>query len=169
MPRPRPRPASTPPDVADGIGFLMSQVGSHSAARFAERLAPLGFKPPHAGLLRAICEADGSSQQALGERLGMFASRLVGLIDELETRGLVERRNSPKDRRSYALYLTSAGREALEQIGRVSRDHQAEVFAALSPPEVAQMSEYLRRIAAQQGLTPGVHPGLGRKDSSCDK
>ncbi|MHC5542658.1 MarR family transcriptional regulator, partial [Singulisphaera rosea] len=68
MPRPRPRsrPTSTPPDKTDGIGFLMSQVGSHSASRFADRLVPLGFKPPHAGILRAICEADGASQQALG-------------------------------------------------------------------------------------------------------
>ncbi|MHC5538989.1 MarR family winged helix-turn-helix transcriptional regulator, partial [Singulisphaera rosea] len=79
---------------------------------------------------------------------------------------LVERRNSPKDRRSYALHLTQAGHDALEAIGRVSRDHQADVFAALTPAEVARMSEYLRRIAAQQGLSPGVHPALGRKDES---
>jgi DNA-binding MarR family transcriptional regulator len=49
---------------------------------------------------------DGLSQQAIGEKLGMFASRLVGLIDELEKLDLVERRNSPSDRRTYALFLT---------------------------------------------------------------
>ena len=118
MPRPRPTPTSA--DATNiGIGFLLSQVGSHSSARFADRLEPLGFKPAHAGVLRVIREADGLSQQALGERLGIFASRLVGVIDEMEERGLVERRNSPSDRRTYALYLTQPGKAALEQIGRL--------------------------------------------------
>jgi DNA-binding MarR family transcriptional regulator len=165
MSRSRPIPAPTPPDATDGIGFLLSQVGSHTSARFAERLEPLGFKPAHVGVLRVIQEADGLSQQALGERIGMFPSRLVGIIDEMEKRGLVERRNSPTDRRSYALYLTEAGRAALEQIGRVSGKLQEEVFASLSDAEKAQMAEFLRRIVAEQGLTPGVHPALGRMSS----
>jgi DNA-binding MarR family transcriptional regulator len=162
MDRPRPIPSPPPANEGDGIGFLLSQVGSHNAARFADRLEPLGFKPAHVGVLGVIRQADGLSQQALGERIGMFASRLVGLIDELEKRGLVERRNSPTDRRSYALYLTPAGRAALEQIGRVVSEHEGEIFAALGDAEKAQMAGFLRRIAADQGLKPGVHPSLGR-------
>ena len=163
MPRPRRTPPPPEPiDVTAGMGFLLSQVGWHSSARFAERLEPLGFKPAHVGVLGVIREADGSSQQALGERLGMFPSRLVGIIDELEERGLVERRNSPKDRRSYALHLTRAGHATLEQIGRLSRELHGEIFAALSDAEKTQMSEFLRRIVAEQGLKPGVHPALGK-------
>ena len=162
MSRPRPTPSPPPADATDGIGFLLSQVASHASARFAGRLEPLGFKPAHAGVLGVIREADGLSQQALGERIGMFPSRLVGLIDEMEGRGLVERRSRPSDRRSYALYLTQAGRAALEQIGQVSREHQEEIFASLSDVEKAKMVGFLRRIAAEQGLTPGVHPALGR-------
>ena len=90
----------------------------------------------------------------------MFPSRLVGVLDELEGRGLVERRDSPTDRRSYALYLTEAGREALEQIGRVGREHQDALCAALDESERAQLAGFLTRIAAEQGLTPGVHPGF---------
>ena len=148
------------PDPADGLAFLLSQVGFHSSARFAERLEPLGLKPHHAGILRVVDESDGLSQQKLGERLGLFTSRLVGLIDELERLRLVERRDSPADRRTYALHLTGAGREALERIGEVSRDHQASIGAALDPAELAQLAQFLRRIAAEQGLVPGVHPGF---------
>jgi DNA-binding MarR family transcriptional regulator len=141
------------------LAFLLSQVGAHSSARFAERLAPLKLTPPHAGILRIIREADGLSQQALGERLGIFPSRLVAILDEMERIGLVERRDSPRDRRSYALYLTEAGREALEQIGRISREHQDALCAALDESERAQLAAFLRRIAAHQQLAPGVHPG----------
>ena len=155
----RPRAMNPSPDPIAGLAFLLSQVGAHSAAKFAERLEPLELKPAHAGILRVIKQADGLSQQALGEKLGMFPSRLVAVLDELERRGLVERRDSPTDRRSYALYLTEAGREALEQIGRVSRQHQDAICAALDESERAQLAGFLTRIAAEQGLTPGVHPG----------
>ena len=160
----RPRAKSIPPDPADGLAFLLSQVGFHSSARFAERLEPLGFKPPHAGILRVIEQSDGLSQQMLGEKLGLFPSRLVGLIDELERLGLVERRNSPDDRRTYALYLTGAGKQALERIDQVSREHQASVCAALNDAERVLLAELLGRIAAEQGLAPGVHPGFRKMD-----
>jgi DNA-binding MarR family transcriptional regulator len=156
----RSRAKNPPSDAADAPAFLLSQVGAHSSARFADRLEPLGLKPPHVGILRVIQEADGLSQQALGERLGMFPSRLVGVLDELERLGLVERRDNPADRRSYALYLTETGRGALEQIWRIGREHQDALCAALDESERAQLAGFLARIAAQQGLKPGIHPGF---------
>lgn len=158
----RSRSKEVPPGPHGEVAFLLSQVGAHASARFAERLESLGLKPPHAGVLRVIEEADGLSQQALGERLGLFPSRLVGMLDDLEGRGLVERRDSPTDRRSYALYLTPAGRKALEEIRRVGYEHQDALCAGLDERERAQLAELLARIAAEQGLTPGVHPNLRR-------
>jgi DNA-binding MarR family transcriptional regulator len=49
----------------------------------------------------------GISQQMLADLLGMFPSRLVLILDELEQAGLIERRASPTDRRIYALHLTA--------------------------------------------------------------
>jgi DNA-binding MarR family transcriptional regulator len=167
MGRSRSKGSST--ELVAGLSFLLSQVGAHSSARFAERLEPLGIKPAHVGILRVIAQTDGLSQQALGERLGLFPSRLVGVLDELERRGLVERRDSPGDRRSYALYLTQAGRAMVAQLGQIARAHQDALCAALDEAERAQMAGLLSRIAVEQGLTPGVHPSfrkLGEGDSS---
>ena len=147
------------PAPSGSLAFLLSQVGAHSAARFAGRLAPLQLAPAHAGILHVLRQADGLSQQALGEKLGVFPSRLVELLDGLEERGLVERRASPTDRRRHALYLTEKGREMLRQIDRVAGEHQDALCAALTEPERAQLAALLRRIADEQGLTPGVHPG----------
>jgi DNA-binding MarR family transcriptional regulator len=163
----RSRATNPSPATADSLAFLLSQVGAHAAARFAERLEPLGLKAAHAGILRCIKQADGLSQQALGERLGMFPSRLVAVLDELEGLGLVERRDSPTDRRSYALYLTDAGREALERIGRIGQEHQDALCAALDESERAQLAGFLTRIVAEQGLTPGIHPGY--RKLGCDE
>jgi DNA-binding MarR family transcriptional regulator len=149
-------------DATADLGFLLSQVGAHAAALFRQRLAPLELAPPHVGILGMIRQTDGMSQQELGHKLGVFPSRLVGLLDELEQRGLVERRDSPSDRRSYALFLTRAGRDALGKIGQVAREHQDAFCAALDESERARLADLLRRIAHEQGLTPGVHPGYRR-------
>ena len=155
----RPRVPPGDPSPCGSLAFLLSQVGAHSAARFAERLAPLEVTPAHAGILRVLRQADGLSRRALGEKLGVFPSRLVELLDGLEERGLVERRASPTDRRRHALYLTEKGREMLRRIDRVAGEHQGALCAALTGPERARLAALLRRIADEQGLTPGVHPG----------
>ncbi|WP_437751933.1 MarR family winged helix-turn-helix transcriptional regulator [Sorangium sp. So ce1389] len=147
------------PSSGADLAFLLAQVGAHAAAQFAERLAPLKLLPPHAGILRAIGQSNGISQAALSERLGMFPSRLVVLLDALEERGLLERRSSPEDRRSYALHLTRAGQEMVQRIGRVAQEHRQALCAALDDAEQAQLAALLRRIAAEQELTAGVHPG----------
>lgn len=147
---------------ASSPAFLLAQVGAHAATKFAERLDGIGLVPAHAGILRLIDASQGLSQQALGAELSVLPSRLVVLIDDLERRGLVERRDHPRDRRSHALYLTAKGRDTLKAIGRVAREHQAALCAALSDDERTQLAQLLRRIADQQGLRPGVHPGFGR-------
>lgn len=160
-----PTKGGRPPRPRISTAFLLAQVGSHAASRFAARLEPLGLSRPHAGILNILGAEEGLTQHALGERLGILPSRLVLLIDELEERSLVERRDSTEDRRRYALYLTPKGRQALEAVGQVAREHNASICAALDEKERDLLTRLLARIAEDQGLTPGVHPGfkqLGR-------
>jgi len=148
--------------------FLLAQVGAHAATRFAERLLPLGFMPHHAGILRMIATSPGLSQQQLAKRLGIFASRLVAILDEMEKRGLLERLPSESDRRVYSLQLTQRGHEALGEIAQAARQHQADLCACLSAEEISKLTEFLNRIAAQEGLQPGVHPGYARMGAPSD-
>ncbi len=142
--------------------FLLAQVGAHAAAQFADRIAPLGLTPAEAGILRAIAARVGLSQRELSELLAILPSRLVALVDELEARGLIERRNDPEDRRSYALHLTNEGKKVLEAIAQAARTHSQAICAALNDQEREELASLLSRIADQQGLTPGVHPGYKR-------
>ena len=145
-----------------GIDFLLAQIGAHAAIKFAERLAPLRFTPPQAGILGAIDRQEGLSQQALSDLLGMFPSRLVLLLDELQKSGLIERRTSPSDRRVYTLHLTAQGKKALQAIRRVARGHEDALCAALNANEREMLAQLLSRIADEQQLRPGIHPGYRR-------
>jgi len=141
------------------VAFLLAQVGACAAREFAKALTPLNFSPPDAGILRLLGRSPGISQQELAKRLDMHASRLVAVIDELEKRDLVAREMNPEDRRVYSLRLTSAGNEALAAIGVVARAHNETICAGLDNNERLQLGALLGKIAAQQGLTQGVHPG----------
>ena len=142
--------------------FLLAQLGAHAASQFTERLAVLQLTPADTGILRLLRVAPGISQQELSERLRIHPSRLVAILDNLGQRQLVERKPNPEDRRLYSLHLTKDGGEILERIGKVAREHQDALLAALSADERKTIAELLQRVADQQGLTRGVHPGYQR-------
>lgn len=154
-------PDQSPPR-AGGVAFLLAQLGAHASAAFGERLRPLDLTPPQAGVLRRLAQNPGESQRAVADALGMHAPRLVALIDDLEGRGLVERQRDPQDRRNYALALTADGRALLARIATVAIEHERAVTAGVDPDERDQLLALLQRLADEQGLTPGVHPGFRR-------
>jgi DNA-binding MarR family transcriptional regulator len=149
---------STIPQKA-GLSFLLAQVGAHGAAQFAERLQPYKLTPAHAGILRVISQEGGISQQKLAKILGMFPSRLVLVLDEMQHMDLIKRTASSSDRRTSALHLTKNGQNMLQVIRRIGQEHQDHLCKSLSTKERETLSQLLSKIADEQGLTPGVHPG----------
>ena len=141
------------------MAFLLSQLGAHSAQEFARVIAPLKLTPADAGILRLLSHSPGISQQQLAQTLGMHASRLVALIDRLETRGLVLREANTSDRRLYSLRLTEAGKEITCTMSRLSRRHSEIMCSGLTAEECAEFGRLLKLLAAHHGLTRGVHPG----------
>ena len=146
----------------DSVAFLLTQIGTHAARRFAEKLAPLKLAPQHVGILRILNQAESQSQRQLAATLHMHASRLVALIDELEKPGLVARQANGNDRRSYTLRITEKGRETMAAVGRICHEHNNAICGSLNAEEREQLALLLQRIAEEQGLARGVHPGYSQ-------
>ncbi len=146
-----------PPAPFRGLGFMLSTLGYAVAAGFAKRLAPLGLEPRDFALMRAIGDDEGASQQAIAERLGIPASRMVAFIDALEERELVERRAHPSDRRARALYLTPAGETLLAEAFGEAIAFERALGADLPPKERERLLSLLGVVTATLGLPPGVH------------
>jgi DNA-binding MarR family transcriptional regulator len=143
----------------DDIAYLLVQLGFHVARGFTERLAPLGLEPRQFGMLTRLAANEGTSQQAIGELIGLNPTRMVFLVDELEKQGLVERRRNPDDRRSYALYLTGQGRARLSEARRVSIGHDREIGASLTGAQRRELAALLRQVADEQGISGDSLPG----------
>lgn len=149
-----------PAPLGSRVSFLLSQLGARSAQIFAERLAPLGLRPSQFGLLVAVALHDGSSQQQLADVLGIHRNVMVGLVDALEERGLIERRRHPSDRRAHAIALTADARDLLRRAEQQADEQDAELSAGLTPDERSQLLALLQRLGQHVGITPDVHPGL---------
>lgn len=146
--------------VRPGIGFLLSQLGGQSSRVWTDRLGRLGMDPREVMLFRFVARSEGRTQREVALAIGLPDSRIVGIVDRLEARGWIERRTSSTDRRARSLHLTAAGREALEQIRRVSEEHEADLTRGLDDASRAELFDLLTRMSEAQGLTHGVHPGF---------
>jgi DNA-binding MarR family transcriptional regulator len=151
-------------ELSRRVGFLLAQLGTHAHRRFAERLERLDLHPRHFGMLSHLAASEGQSQQALSIALRIHRSAVVALVDDLEQRGLAERRRDPVDRRAYALYLTPSGRDLLADLERIAEEHEAELLTALDASERSQLISLLQRVAQSQGLAAGVHPNLDPRE-----
>ncbi len=121
----------TPATLVASPGFLLVRLHEHLHRRFTEALAPLDLEPRHFGTLAAL-EATGAVPQAgLARTLGLSGARVVQLVDDLETRGLVERRRDPDDRRHHLVHLAPAAGPVLSRAHHLAEENVEEVLAAL--------------------------------------
>jgi DNA-binding MarR family transcriptional regulator len=107
--------------------------------------APGCLRPRHLIALSVLHERGPLSQQALGEALSLDPSNVVGLLNELEQRGLVARQRDPADRRRHIVSLSAAGARELGASDAELTRIEGDLLTALSPAERAQLRDLLTR------------------------
>jgi DNA-binding MarR family transcriptional regulator len=142
-----PRKSNDPSNTA---GFLLSKIGKAATERFAEKIAPLGLRPKHCGVLAL----SPLSQQELARILDLVPSAIVTIVDELKALNAVERVEDPSDRRRYTIELTQRGEALLRSVTVSAIEVDAEIMAALTKGERAAFVKSLKAIALTVGLIP---------------
>ncbi len=140
-------------------------MGTFAAKQFGDRVNAIGLSRSDAGILRLVSRNPAISQQVLAQRLGTPPSRVVAFIDSLETRQLVSRSRSEKDRRNYELNLTEEGQKTLSQLRRISQEHEAALLEPLSAEESILLGKLLEKLADVHRLDRDVHPGYSAPQS----
>ncbi|MFC8510256.1 MarR family winged helix-turn-helix transcriptional regulator [Streptomyces sp. NPDC057411] len=128
-------------------GYLLYRLGLRSGQLFNTVLQESGLRLRHYALLRYLATVDGALQRELSTRLGYDPSAIVGLVDDLEGLGLVERRPAPGDRRSRIVVLVPAGRDFLRDSDRTSRRVTDELLEPLTDAERTQLHALLLRVS----------------------
>jgi DNA-binding MarR family transcriptional regulator len=125
----------------------MARLGEASRRRFHKALEPEGLHPRHFGVMTMLAAHPGMSQQQLHEKTGIDPSSMVAVIDELQARGLAERRPDPQDRRARQVFLTEQGLATLERIRGLAANLQREFFGVLTAEERKTLHALLRKLA----------------------
>ena len=131
----------------DHLGYFIRRLQIWVFQDFMRALAQVDIRPAQYSVLVIIDANPGLSQSDIAEFLGIERARLVHLLDRLERRGLTERRASPKDRRSHALYLTREGQRALKKIKSLAAVHETQLAAKLGPERRKILIEMLREFS----------------------
>jgi DNA-binding MarR family transcriptional regulator len=113
---------------------------------FAESVSDM--PPGRVGILLLIDGNPGLTQSRLAHAIGLDRSTLVGVLHQLQARGLVERRRG-EDRRTNGLHLTRAGRTLIEGLKRRIRVHERRVAARLTAEERGQLLALLEKLAGK--------------------
>jgi DNA-binding MarR family transcriptional regulator len=111
----------------------------------AELFKTFGLRDRHLIALTLLREFGDQSQADLAATLRVDPTSLVGLLNELEAAGLVERRRSPQDRRRHTVALTSAGMGRLAEIERALAASEQRVLSGLDPTEQATLHALLQK------------------------
>jgi DNA-binding MarR family transcriptional regulator len=138
-----------PEELISSTSFLLKRLGFAAKDKAMEAYERSGLHPYHHAVLAVLDEGSRETQGAIADALGYDRGQLVGLLDELEDRGLVERRRDPADRRRHIVRLTPAGKRALAKLRALARQLDDEFLASLDENERAQLHALLLRLAQQ--------------------
>jgi DNA-binding MarR family transcriptional regulator len=146
------RPPSTnaprlPEELVASATFLLKRLGFAAKERAMEAYERTGLHPYHHAVLLVLAEGSRETQGSIADALGYDRGQLVGLLDELEEKGLVERRRDPNDRRRHTVRITPDGKRALRRLRALARQIEDDFLAPLTDDERMTLHALLLRLA----------------------
>ena len=140
-------PVRPPRELVSSASFLLKWLGWKVKERVTETFEEAGASPFHFTVLAVLDEGARETQATIADALGYDPSYLVGLLDDLEKRDLIERKRDPADRRRHIVKLTPAGKKTLARLRTLHAQIDDEFVAPLSTDERATLHALLHRLA----------------------
>jgi DNA-binding MarR family transcriptional regulator len=131
----------------DGLAELFWGVTRRLRHQTRETLSPWDVTPSQSRALNVLTKHGTLRLSELSEHLRIAARSGTEVVDDLQQRGLVERRPDPGDRRATLVALTEKGTAASQAIAEARRLEAARFFGTLSPDDRAELARILRTLA----------------------
>jgi MarR family transcriptional regulator, lower aerobic nicotinate degradation pathway regulator len=138
-----------PDELLASTTFLLKRLGFIAKEQAMGEYEVTGLGPYHHAVLIALDENSHETQGAIADALGYDRGQLVGLLDELEEQGLVERKRDPSDRRRHIVRLTPEGKRTLTRLRALARRIEDDFLAPLDEAQRGQLHALLLLLAEQ--------------------
>jgi len=136
-----------PGELLASTTFLLKRLGFTAKDRAMASYEGTGLHPYHYAIMLVLDEGSADTQGSIADALGYDRGQLVGLLDELQEQGLVERQRDPNDRRRHLVRMTTEGTKALRRLRAIARRNEDDFLDPLSEEERAQLHTLLMRLA----------------------
>jgi DNA-binding MarR family transcriptional regulator len=136
-----------PRELATSQVFLLGRLGYELKRHAIEELEAAGFSFYDYSVLALAAEGVCEAQSSIADLLKLDRSQLVGLLDGLEERGLVERRRDPNDRRRHLVSITDTGGRELKRLRAIVKRIEDEFLAPLDAESRDQLYDLTVRLA----------------------
>jgi DNA-binding MarR family transcriptional regulator len=137
-----------PAELVSSGSFLLKRLGFLMKDRTIQAFEETGLTPYHHAVLALLEEEPPETQAMIADALGYDRSHLVGMLDELEERGLIERKRDPADRRRHLVSLTPEGKKASTRLRAVIKQVEEDFFAPLDAQQREQLKSLLGELAS---------------------
>jgi DNA-binding MarR family transcriptional regulator len=138
-----------PAELASSTTFLLKRLGAAAKEQALEAYEAEGLHPYHHAVLAVLDEGSRETQGQIADALGYDRGQLVGLLDELEERGLIERQRDPADRRRQSVRMTADGKRSLEKLRELALGIENDFLASLDEGQRSSLQALLRELARQ--------------------
>jgi MarR family transcriptional regulator, lower aerobic nicotinate degradation pathway regulator len=142
---------------------LLAYLGRVARVSAECALEPLGLRPRHLVVLSLLRDRGALAQGTLADALQLDPANVVGLLNELEVRGLLERRRDPEDRRRHIVELSARGHTTVAEGEDALESAQAEILAGLDEDEREALHALLSR-AAEGRITSACAEAAGEPE-----
>jgi DNA-binding MarR family transcriptional regulator len=128
------------------IGYALRRAQGVVYSDLNDALARISLRPLQFTLLLMVAENPGASQSGVCDALGIQKANCVPTMSELERRGLIIRRRSASDARSYELHITNKGKRILERAGEVQSTHEQRLIERIGVDGRDQLLQLLGKL-----------------------
>lgn len=141
--------ATTSPPTGVHLWLLLWKATKAQEAHARRSVEATGLCLSDFGVLEALLHKGPLPVNTLGKKILISSGSMTAAVDRLERQGLVERRNSPTDRRARIAHLTEKGDELIRPLFAEHARDMEQAFACLDQDEKEALAALLRRVGSQ--------------------
>lgn len=132
--------------LRSGPGFQLLRTTALFKHGFAKELAPFGITPVQFAVLGLLWENDGLSQHEIASRLGKDRPNVTRILEKIEAKSLIIRKQAPGDRRAIQVFLSQHAITMRPELEALAMNFRNRAYQGLSKIEQTQLIDLLSRI-----------------------